>query len=244
LQQLQPLALLDRMDTKYILHQDDLCAALDACMHEYVVLEINGVRPGRYVTTYFDTPDFAMYHAHHNGDRVRYKLRCRSYLDSKMVFIEVKLKNNRERMVKFRRQVPEHIYSFDQIDRQWLPSDFPYEFGAVDAVVWNRFHRITLANFAKNERITLDVDIHFGCGDRQFTHEGMVIVEIKQPKFSLMHSPLAQQLHGMHYNPTGFSKFCLATASYHPTFKKNTFKPLLLYVNRHFPMRGACERPV
>lgn len=244
LKELTPLSLLDRMDTKYLIHQDDLCRALEAAIHDYTVLEINGVRPGRYITTYFDTPDFDMYFAHHDGERARFKLRCRSYLDSKMVFIEVKMKNNKERLIKFRRQVPEPITSFRQVKRDWLPEYFHYPFDSVHPVVWNRFRRVTLANFEKQERVTIDVDVHFGCGENTFTYDGLSVVEVKQTKFSPTRSPLAQQLHRMHFNPMGISKFCIAATHYYPNFKHNNFKPLLLYMNRRFELRGACERPV
>lgn len=244
LEQLQPLALLDRMDTKYVLHHDQLCEALDRVIHEYDVLEINHVRPGRYITTYFDTSGFGMYFAHHNGERARYKLRCRSYLDSRMVFVEVKMKNNKNRMVKFRRQIDKHVHSFDCIDPAWLPPNFPYHFADVQPVVWNRFRRMTLANFEKGERITVDVDIYFGCGDREFSYEGLAVVEVKQPKFSLTKSPLAMQLHRMHLNPCSISKFCIAASAYYSDFKINHFKPLLLYLDRHFVVRGHRERTV
>src|SRR3954447_21085174 len=92
LSQLAPLTLLDRKDTKFVVSREQLQEVLAASIDQYKILEINGVRPGRYVTTYFDTPDFAMYFAHHNGERYRYKLRCRSYLDSELAFVEVKMK--------------------------------------------------------------------------------------------------------------------------------------------------------
>ncbi len=242
LSELAPLALLDRMDTKFVLHQDQLCAILSEVIHEYRVLEINGVRPGRYVTTYFDTPAFAMYFAHHNGARDRYKLRCRSYLDSRMVFVEVKMKNNKNRMRKYRRQVPEHVTQMSAIDRSWLPPSFPYALDDVQAVAWNRFHRVTLANFALQERLTIDVDIYFGCGERQIQYEGLCVVEVKQSEFSMRRSPFARQLHKMHLQPLSISKFCVATASFYPSFRHNHFKPLLLHLSRHFPPRGTCER--
>jgi hypothetical protein len=242
--QLTPLALLDRTDTKFVMHQEQLWEALEQSLAEYSVLEVNGVRPGHYVTTYFDTPEFAMYFAHHNGERFRYKLRCRSYLDSGVVFVEVKMKNNKDRMIKFRRQVPHHLQNLETLDRSWLPPHFPYDFGATQAVVWNRFQRVTLASFEHQERITLDMDIQFGCGGQELQYTGLCIVEIKQPKFSLTRSPFARQLHRLHIQPCSISKFCVASAHFYPTFKSNRFKPLLLHLSRHFPLGGNCGRPV
>jgi hypothetical protein len=243
LKDLSPLALLDRTDTKFVVSAEQMQDILAAAIDHYCVLQVNGVRPGRYVTTYFDTPDFAMYFAHHNGERYRYKLRCRSYLDSQMVFVEVKMKNNKDRMVKFRRRANEHLQSLAGFDSSWLPPHFPYAFDDVHAVVWNRFLRITLASHEYKERITVDMDVEFGCGSEAVTYTGMCIVEIKQAKFSLTRSPLARELHRLHLQPRSVSKFCVAAAHFYPGFKRNHFKPLLLYLGRQFPLRGLCERP-
>lgn len=242
LSQLAPLALLDRTDTKFVLSHDQLREVMAQSIDQYCVLQVNGVRPGRYVTTYFDTPDFAMYHAHHNGERYRYKLRCRSYLDSKLVYVEVKMKNNKDRMVKFRQPVSEHKLTLEGFDRSWLPPNFPYEFADVRAVVWNRFRRFTLASFENQERITVDIDIEFGSGAQSVEYQGLCVVEVKQAKFSLMSSPLGRQLHRLHLQPRSVSKFCVVATHFYPGFKSNSFKPLLLYLSRHFPLRGACER--
>ena len=242
LKQLSPLTLLDRMDTKYVINTEQLREVLTASIDQYKILEINGVRPGRYVTTYLDTPDFAMYFAHHNGERHRYKLRCRSYLDSEMAFLEVKMKTNKERMVKFRRPVPQHLQNLDSFDRSWLPPDFPYQFEDVRAVVWNRFRRFTLAHFENQERLTVDLDIEFGSGPAAVHYPDLAVIEVKQSKFSMMRSPLARELHRLHVQPRSISKFCVAAAHFYPGFKANHFKPLLLYLSRHFPLRGSLER--
>jgi hypothetical protein len=242
--QLSPLALLDRTDTKFVVSADQLEEILAATIDQYCVLEINGVRPGRYVTTYFDTPDFAMYFAHHNGERYRFKLRCRSYLDSQMVFVEVKMKNNKDRMIKFRCPTTEHLQTLAGFDRSWLPPHFPYEFSDVRAVVWNRFQRITLANFADQERITIDLDVELGSGAQGVDYPGLCILEVKQAKFSMLRSPIARELHRLHVQPRSVSKFCVAAAHFYPGFKRNLFKPLLLHLSRQFPLRGPCERAI
>ena len=243
LPELAPLSLLDRMDTKFIVHEDQLCEALVRLADAYSVLEINGVRPGRYHTIYFDTEHFDMFFTHHNGLRYRYKLRCRQYLDSQLTFLEVKMKSNKERTIKFRKRIPAPVTCLTTVDRTWLPPSFPYALEAVGPVVWNRFRRMTLVNFARKERITIDIDIHFGSGNRSFTYSGLSIIEIKQMKFALRGSPLAQELHRQHIHPTGLSKYCIAASNYYPAFKANEFKPLLLKLKRNFPERGSSHAP-
>jgi hypothetical protein len=238
LNDLAPLALLDRTDHKFVLNPEQLHELLAAVLEHYTVLQVGGVRRHRYLTTYFDTPDLALYFDHHNGKRSRYKLRCRTYLDSDVAFVEAKMKTNKERTVKYRRQVPEHVTRLDALSGEWLPPSLPYPLETMQAVVWNRFVRVTLANFTQNERVTIDVDIVFGSGDQWFSHEGLCIIEVKQPKFSLMRSPLTRQLHRMHLQPQSISKFCIAAAHFYPSCKTNYFKPLTLQLTRCFPLRG------
>jgi hypothetical protein len=144
--------------------------------------------------------------------------------------------------LKFRCLVNEHLLTLEGFDRSWLPPDFPYEFADVRAVVWNCFRRITLASFDHQERITVDIDIEFGSGFESVQYQGLCVVEVKQAKFSMMRSPFARQLHRLHLQPRSVSKFCVAATHFYPGFKRNQFKPLLWYLSRHFPLRGACER--
>jgi SPX domain protein involved in polyphosphate accumulation len=78
------------------------------------VLEINGARLHHYQTLYFDTRDFALYSQHHNGQRARYKVRVREYLDSEMAFLEVKRKTNQNRTIKSRLQTPGAVPEIDE----------------------------------------------------------------------------------------------------------------------------------
>lgn len=239
---LAPLSLLDRIDSKFVVHQEQLRQVLARLDDEYFVLEIDGIRASSYLTTYFDTPDFAMYLDHHNGKRSRYKVRCRTYMDSGAAFVEVKVKTNKERTVKYRRPVPAHLTSLSTLDCSWLPLTFPYQVDDLHAVVWNRFTRITLASFKHRERITIDANVTFGSGPQSFSYLGLCIVEVKQPKFSLVHSPFARQLHQMHLQPQAFSKFCIAATYFYAGCKTNRFKPLLLYLARTYLLRDAHER--
>lgn len=242
LEDLAPLALLDRIDSKFVLHQDQLLQLLANVLDEYLVLEIDGVRAGAYLTTYFDTVDFAMYSDHHNGKRSRYKVRCRTYVDSGLAFVEAKVKTNKERTVKYRLPVTAHVTNLSTLDRSWLPPAFPYRLEELHAVLWNRFARITLANFEHRERITIDTDVVFGSGEQSVSYDGLCIVEVKQPKFSLVRSPFARQLHGMHLHPQAISKFCVAATHFYAGCKTNHFKPLLLHLARTFPLRDSYER--
>ena len=192
LSQLAPLALLDRTDTKFVVSHDQLREVMAQSIDQYCVLQVNGVRPGRYVTTYFDTPDFAMYHAHHNGERYRYKLRCRSYLDSEMVYVEVKMKNNKDRMVKFRQPVTEHRLTWTGFDRSWLPPQFSVSssrmyvrsFGTAFAA--SRWPTLKIRNALQSTWI-----LSSAAAPNRSSTKDCASSRLSKPKFSLMRSPLA-----------------------------------------------------
>lgn len=226
LNEIKALALLDRLDVKFMLHDRQLAEIMARVRDHYRVLEINGVRPGRYHTTYFDTPDFAMYHAHHNGVRARHKVRWRRYIDSGLIYLEVKEKTNRERTVKSRITLPAPVYGLDALDISWMPTSFTIDPHSLQPVVWNRFQRMTLADFERQERITIDLGLEFGRGEDTIPMPGLAIVEIKQRKFSL-NSPLARELHRLQLHPAHISKFCVSMAMLYPELKHNRFKPVL-----------------
>lgn len=226
LAEIKTLALLDRLDVKFMLHVRQLAQIMTRVQHNYSVLEINGARAGHYQTTYFDTPDFAMYHAHHNGLRVRHKVRWRWYLDSNLIFLEVKEKTNRERTIKSRITLPAPIDHLRDLDTTWMPANITFDPRTLRPVVWNRFRRMTLADFERQERITIDLGLEFGCDNRATALPGLAIVEIKQRKFSL-NSPMARELHRLQIHPEHVSKFCVSMAMLHPDLKQNRFKPVL-----------------
>ncbi len=64
LAEMENVALLDRMETKYVLGISQLSAALQVLTRRYRVLDVQGVRLNHYQTIYFDTPDFTLYQQH------------------------------------------------------------------------------------------------------------------------------------------------------------------------------------
>mgnify|MGYP003378074876 CR=1 FL=1 len=226
LDEIEALALMDRVDVKFILHEREFLHALEQVSDQYHILEIDGIRGSRYLSTYFDTADFAMYHMHHNGARSRYKVRWRWYLDSSTIFLEVKEKTNRERTRKKRVLLAEPITDLRTIDLSWLPERFAYDPATLAPTIWTRFRRLMLADVERGERITVDLDLQFGDATRTVDLPGLVIVEVKQRKFSLA-SPMARQIHDIHRSPHHISKYCVAMATLYPEIKNNQFKQVI-----------------
>jgi hypothetical protein len=77
LAELNSVALLDRVEVKYLLPARALECLLPQLQSSYAVLVVAGQHQNHYRTLYFDTPDLAMYRRHHMGARNRYKVRSR-----------------------------------------------------------------------------------------------------------------------------------------------------------------------
>ncbi|MBK7667231.1 MAG: VTC domain-containing protein [Sphingobacteriaceae bacterium] len=94
--------LMDRTDTKFTFSEENLKKVLTEVKSDYKILEIENCRMSTYQTLYYDTSDLSLYLKHHNGKLNRYKIRHRTYVESKLGFLEVKFKNNKGRTIKVR----------------------------------------------------------------------------------------------------------------------------------------------
>ncbi len=191
LDEMESVALLKRVDTKYVLHIQQLFQALNNLKDQYRVLEVQGCRLNRYHNLYFDTPDFELYHQHHNQQRNRYKIRCREYVDTQLAYLEVKRKNNRDQTIKSRIKTGEFINDLTQKGAEFLSENYPFDRQHLQPVLWNDFMRITLASTQALERLTLDINLRFSNGWEQIGLPGVAVAEVKQDGFSV-HSDFIQ----------------------------------------------------
>ena len=228
LPELMGAKLMNRTDTKYVFPESRLLEILKELNHDYAILEVDNVQMQEYQTLYFDTPDFQFYQQHHNGQRDRFKLRVRSYLDSDLNYIEVKRKDNHNHTQKSRLITDIHINGISPEIQSFLAATLPLSHQAhLVPKITNRFTRIALVSKHDQERMSLDLDLRFMSPSGQFSLPGIVIAEVKQPHFSV-HSVFIQKMRGAGYRPTDFSKYCVGIALAYPFLKRNAFKPLLL----------------
>lgn len=230
LEETDSLSLMNRFDTKYLLPQDSLPEFLRQLQDDYSVLSINGKRQMRYRNIYYDTPEFVLYNQHHNKRKTRFKVRCRTYLDSATSFLEIKNKNNKDMTDKHRVRVGEL-----QICERIIPSllqDFgmtPLSFDQLYAQVGVYYERISLQSTRFQERVSVDLALQANpVGSRRnFRLTGLAIVELKQNRLN-RESPVYKSMKINHCRPLAFSKYCIACASLFPnTIKTNIFKPIL-----------------
>jgi hypothetical protein len=108
----------------------------------------------------------------------------------------------------------------------------PYDPADVETKLWNSFWRITLVSKQRVERLTIDLDVSFFHHDRSLSWPGVVIAEVKQPKFSVG-SDFVQMTRQLGLQPRGFSKYCMGISQlYGDLVPTNNFKPNLLLVQQ------------
>jgi hypothetical protein len=238
-QQLEPIyldemnrvELLNRVDTKYVLTERQLLHALQQVGDRYRILDVQGVRLNRYRSLYFDGPTFGMYLQHHNGKQNRYKVRFREYVDSELCFLEVKMKNSKQRTIKRRTQVTGMMTRLDTGAYEFLRDVYPFDATELAPKLWNHFIRITLVSKTAIERLTLDLHLSFRRNRMEVWLSDIAIAEVKQEKFSLQ-SDFVQQMRTLRLRPTGFSKYCIGAARLYPFLKQNRFKAKFLLMER------------
>lgn len=229
LNQIGGAALLDRVDTKYLLGLRHLSAALDCLSADYRVLCIDQARLNPYHTIYFDTPDFTLYRQHHNGLGERYKVRSRTYVSTGVSFFEIKYRTNRRRTIKTRLPLDAAQSRIDARSEAFVRANTPFDGRTMVPVLWNDYRRITLVGRESPERVTLDLDVRFGWDGAEAALPGVCIAEVKQPRLS-RDSAFIQQMRALGIRPAGFSKYCAGVALIYRHVKQNNFKPQLRHL--------------
>lgn len=225
LEEMSSIRLMNRTDTKFVANGQQLLELLKLAKDDYFVQIINGASIGEYGTIYFDNDEDIMYLNHHNGHLTRQKVRIRSYINACLHFFEIKLKNNHGRTKKKRIQIDSPDTYAQNGAAQFIAenSKLPVTLDDLSEKISNRFHRITLVNKAKTERLTIDFDLsfhNFESGiDRNM--DNLVVIEVKRDGNT--YSPIMDILRQLRIHPSGFSKYCIGMALTKPGIKRNRF---------------------
>lgn len=218
--------LIARFDEKFIIPVRLLEQILNACNPDYNVLEIENKRLFAYKTIYFDTPDLALYEAHHAGHLNRTKIRIRKYLDTGISFLETKMKNNKGLSVKSRMMLDEtHADPLKQLQLSPTRKNEKIINAELRESATILYKRITLVNKHYPERVTIDTDIEFTHNDEKAKLKDYVIAEIKKER--KQQSAFKSSIQQLHIKPGAISKYCLAIIHLYDNIKKNRFKPQL-----------------
>jgi hypothetical protein len=231
LAQMDAVKLMDRQETKFAFHKQQLLDLLETLSKDYDILEVNGVRNSAYTSLYYDTPDFFLYHQHHNGRRNRYKVRHRTYLESDIGFFEVKFKNAKGRTQKSRISLLQEDTNYEVEKNQFIQKKTPINPQTLRPVVWINYKRMTLVSKQSLERLTIDTGLEMGFGSNSIALPGLVIAEVKQA--SKAESVFIKLMKDYHIRPGSLSKYCMAIGLTHAEVKKNRFKPYLTQLKKY-----------
>lgn len=232
LEQMSSIRLMNRTDTKFVTSKEKLVRLLQMVQGKYFAQSIEGNKTANYLTTYWDTDDHLFYLEHHNKRSPRQKVRVRTYLDSDITFFEVKTKNNHGRTKKKRIEVPSQDLNDNEENETFLQKLVHKGMRNLHPTVQNQFHRITLVNYGKTERLTIDFDVQF----RNFetgqtaTVGPLVIIELKRD--GNVFSPILPLLRQLRIKPSGFSKYCIGSCITNAQLKRNLFKPRLVKLGK------------
>lgn len=228
LEEMSGIRLMNRTDTKFVTNKEKLAALLKMAQGKYYAQSINGQRISNYMTTYWDTASHFFYIEHHNRRSPRQKVRVRTYLDSGVTFLEIKTKNNHGRTKKKRVEVPAQEITGANGNEEFVQGLTHLSLADIHPTVRNQFRRITLVNYDKTERLTIDFDIHFNNLEtgNQDDVGNLVIVELKRD--GNVPSPVLNILRDLRIKPSGFSKYAIGSAMTNPSLKQNNFKERLV----------------
>lgn len=230
LEEMEHVKLLNRIDTKFIIHEDKLTEYLSAISNQYSLLKIGGKSIHPYETLYFDTADFRLYKMHHNGNRNRFKLRCRKYTNTGIAFFEVKSKTNTDRTVKNRIQIANIPETLDEQLNQYISEHTPSKIQNYIPALRVYFDRLTLVNKLANERLTFDMNLRYKFNGDEKAIMNIVIVEVKQEKFTF--SPLRELMRIQRQHQNYMSKYCLGLTCLHKELIMNNFKHKINALNK------------
>jgi hypothetical protein len=235
LDKMDRVKLLNRTDTKFVFNTDILPAILSEIQPNYYILEIKNKRTNSYQTLYYDSQDLHSYFQHHNGKANRIKVRFRKYVESELVYLEVKYKNNKSRTIKARIKTTAIEEGLSNFSKQFV-ADNSYSFFEGKEIIptlWNSFTRLTLVHKTANERLTIDLNLGFKnfSDNREENIPHVIIAEVKQEKASA-NSDFIKAIRKHHIRQSNMSKYCVGTALLHKDLKQNNFKERILNLNK------------
>lgn len=164
LDRIAAVRLMNRVDTKYLVDERRCMELLELAADQYYVQIIDDCRACRYATLYYDTPQWDMYHLHHNRRLTRQKIRTRTYVETGVTYLEVKNKSNKGRTHKRRMALDRSLFAAAATDTaaaDFLRREARYAPETLSPSLVTRFVRVTLVNRAMTERLTIDFDLHF-----------------------------------------------------------------------------------
>jgi len=231
LEEMNNVSFLKRKDIKFVFHSDKLIPILHGLNEQYRLLTIGDNQVFRYRTLYLDTPDLKAYYDHHNGVRNRFKIRYRKYLETSRVYLEVKKKNNQEKIDKKRMEVNQFRDVLTSEETRFVLRYVKIDTSVLKPTLQTQFKRFTLVNIENRERITIDTNLTIEGFSKKVEYPVLVICEQKLDK-SFFSNFFVNLLKCNNIYPSSFSKYCFGMVALNPSIKYNRFKNRILTINK------------
>lgn len=230
----QRAPLLTRVDRKYVLPAEDVPELLDKLSGTVLVLDIAGQRQFGYQSAYFDSSTLDCYLDAAHRRRRRFKVRIRTYLDTRDQFLEIKTRGPRGRTVKQRTPYSGYgsrlgsaarTFGESALAEAGIPCDLT-EFGLA---LTTSYQRTTLFAPATNSRITIDTGLSWEVpGGAAVELPGLAVVETKSGQAI---PEIDRLLWSVRYRPCSISKYGTGLAALRPDLPSHHWLPVL---RRHF----------
>lgn len=230
LSEMDDVKLMNRTDTKFTFRKSQLSVILTKMIDHYKVLEIDNLRIQDYRSLYYDTNNRKFYIDHHNQRVNRNKIRFREYINSGLVFMEIKLKNNKGKTIKKRKRVNNIPLQLSKDDIEYMNKIIGTSLD-VEAKQWINFSRMTFVHKVYKERLTIDLNLNFKYGDQNLDMKDIVIAEVKQERVSRA-SDFMRITKEMSILPMRLSKYCYSTIMLNKNIKQNRFKKKSLFIKK------------
>jgi len=231
LEEINESALMNRVDTKFLITFQQLLLILPKLSEHYRILDIEGLRTPQYESDYYDSQSLHFYLDHHRQKVDRFKVRYRKYVESDLTFLEVKHKR-KGRTNKMRKVVSGIPTEMSDEHKRFVKSTGVQELN-LNYILTNKFERITLVEKNSPERLTFDINLEYSGNNLNKSLEGIVIAELKQKRLS-RNSPFMKIVKQMQIRPFRVSKYCIGVIELYgrENVKYNRFKKKLLRINK------------
>ncbi|WP_409495901.1 polyphosphate polymerase domain-containing protein [Amycolatopsis sp. cmx-11-12] len=221
--------LMSRTDRKYVLPLNDFLAVAQELGESVHCLEIDGRRMFGYSSTYFDTPGLAIFRAHRQERRRRFKIRTRTYTDSADTFCELKVSGRRDETVKVRRPHPvETAHGLTASALTFLDDALTAAYGhpaprPLTPALVTDYRRTTLVT--ADTRITCDTSLVWRSGSRSLAAGGdLVLLEVKSAS---ERNSVTEALAKLRIREQSVSKYCAGLVALDLATGGNRWRPAL-----------------
>lgn len=232
LTEMDSVALMNRIDTKYVISESQVGALLHSVVDSYQVLSVDAGRIFPYRTVYYDTINRSLLHQHLHGKLNREKIRAREYVGTPSRFFELKQKTNKGRTIKKRMKKAGDLRQIQDAESAFLDGRSDTKTTNLAPVIEVAFSRITLVSLKLKERVTIDLGLTFSSEKGEKTLENIAIVEVKKDSDGAQSTPVAISLKQMTARPFSISKYCLGMVLLNETTFYNPYKSKLIKLNK------------